>query len=126
VYSEDAPRNSEHAVAVAMCACSDTDDAVPLSKEDANGDRVVFYRFPESRQRDEEYTSVAFDWRSLQLWENCPTHPMQGNPCIARRLMAKPPSSPSLASYSSIVEVVRLYPPAQRIMLALNGRSQPS
>lgn len=83
--SEDAPRNSEQAVAVAMRACSDTDDAGPLSKEGANGDRVVFYRFSEFRQKDEEHTSVVFDWRSLQFWENYPTLSLQGNPCSAMR-----------------------------------------
>jgi len=81
--SEDAPRNPEQAVAVAIRACSGTDDAGPLSKEGANGDRVVFYRFSEFRQKDGRQTSVVFDWRSLQFWENYPITTMQGNPCIA-------------------------------------------
>jgi len=66
-----------------MCACSDTDDAVPLSKEDANGDGVVFYRFSKFRERDEENMSVVFDWRSLQFWENRPIISVQENPCTA-------------------------------------------
>ena len=73
-----------------MCADSGTADAGPLSKEGANDDRSVFFRFSELRQRDERDMSVVFDWRSLQLWENCPILSMQGFPCIA---MWREPSS---------------------------------
>ena len=70
--SEDAPRNSEHAVTIAMRACSDTDDAGPLSKEGATGDRAVFYRLSHFLQKDKRHTSVVSDWRNLQNWENYP------------------------------------------------------